>query len=112
MAVVEAKSGKLLANLPIGDGVDGVAFDDAARVAVSANGEGNLTVIGERKGKYEVLQTVPTKKGARTIAYDPGSHKVFTVTADFGPLPAATTQNPRPRPSILPDSFVLMSAGK
>ncbi len=112
MAVVEAKSGKLLANLPIGDGVDGVAFDSAGHAAVSANGEGSMTFIAERKGKYEVIQTLASKKGARTIAYDPGSKQVLSVSADFGPAPAATKENTRPRPSILADSFVLVSAGK
>ncbi len=113
MAVVEAKSGKLLANLPIGDGVDGTAFDEAGKVAVSANGQdGTMTFVGERKGKYEVIQTLVTKKGARTITYDPGTKQLLTVSADFGPAPAKTTENPRPRPSILPDTFVVITAGK
>jgi DNA-binding beta-propeller fold protein YncE len=71
MAIVEIPSGKLLAAVPIGKRCDGVAFDPAAGVAVSANGEGTLTIVRETAaGKFEAVQTVTTRPGARTIAFD------------------------------------------
>jgi YVTN family beta-propeller protein len=109
MAVVDAKTGKLLASPPIGGGVDGAAFDPERRLAFSSNGEGSLTVIGEpAPGKFEVVATVPTERGARTIALDPKTHAIYTVTAQFGPMPSAAPGAPRQRPPIVPGSFELL----
>jgi len=54
------------------------------------------------------VQTLATQRGARTMALDPQTHTVYTVTADFGPPPAPTADRPHPRPSMLPDSFTLL----
>jgi len=71
-------------------------------IAFSSNGEGNLTVVHEDSpDKFTVAETVPTEKGARTMALDPETHKVYVVTAKFGPAPAPTADAPHPRPSIL-----------
>ena len=51
------------------------------------------------------MQSLPTQRGARTMALDEHSHRLFTVTAKFGPPPAATPERPHPRPSILPGTF-------
>jgi len=59
-----------------------------------------------------VLQTVTTAKGARTMAFDPSNGKVYLVTAEFGPKPAATSDNPRPRPAVVPGSFSVIVVGK
>lgn len=78
MAVIDVRTGKLLASLPIGKNCDGVAFDPSSRVAVSANGEGTLTVVAETApGKFEVVQTVPTRAGARTITLDETTHSFW-----------------------------------
>lgn len=112
MAVVEAKSGKVLATPAIGEGCDGVAFDTVNKLAAAANGgDGTMTIVGERKGKYEALQTVDTMKGARTIVYEPTTGWLFTASAEFGPPPAATKDNPHPRPSIKPNTFALIGVG-
>ena len=67
----KSPSGKLLASVPIGKRCDGVAFDPASGVAVSANGEGTLTIVKETAaGKFEAVQTVTTRPGARTVAFD------------------------------------------
>src|SRR6202051_2533372 len=114
MAVVDADSGKVLATPAIGDGVDATAFDPETGLAfASCGGDGVLTVVKEdSKDKFSVAENVPTQKGARTLALDPKTHKVFVVTAQFGPRPAPTADNPRPRPPILPDSFVVLVVGK
>ncbi len=114
MAVVDADSGKVLATPPIGDGVDATAFDPETGLAfASCGGDGVLTVVKEDSpDKFSVAENVPTQKGARTMALDTKTHKVFVVTAQFGPRPAPTADNPHPRPAILPDSFVVLVVGK
>jgi hypothetical protein len=105
MAISDIKAGKLLTTLPIGEGADGVAFDPGTGTAFSSNGEGTMTVVQEVKGKYEVVQTVTTKRGARTVAVDTATHRVYTPTAAFGPAPAPTEQNKQPRAPMLADTF-------
>jgi len=93
--------------------VDANAFDDERALAFASCGEGVLTIVHEDSpDKFSVLENVPTQRGARTMALDPSTHQVFLVTANFGPRPAATAENPRPRPPILPQSFVLLVVGR
>lgn len=113
MIVVNADTGKVVAGLPIGSGVDATAFDPETNLAFSSNGDGTLTVIHEDSpDKFSVVETVATRRGARTMALDTKRHNVFLVTADFGPPPAPTAERPRPRPSILPGTFTLLVVGK
>ena len=113
MAVMDADTGKVVATLPIGRGVDGTAFDAETSFAFSSNGEGTLTVVREESpDKYSVVENVPTQRGARTIALDSKTHNIYVVTAEFGPAPAATPENPRPRPTMVPNSFVVLLYGK
>ena len=81
-------------------------------MAFSSNGEGTLTVVDARGDSYSVLQELKTQPRARTMAFDPNNGKVYLVTAQFGPAPAATPANPRPRPQALPDSFVVLVVGR
>jgi DNA-binding beta-propeller fold protein YncE len=113
MAVVNADTGKVLATPAIGDGVDATAFDDETGLAFASCGEGVLTVVREESpDKFSVAENVPTQAGARTMALDAKTHNVYVVTAKFGPPPAATADNPHPRRSILPDSFVVLVVSK
>jgi DNA-binding beta-propeller fold protein YncE len=113
MAVVDADSGKVLATPAIGDGVDATTFDDETGLAFASCGEGVLTVVREESpDKFSVAENVPTQAGARTLALDSKTHNVYLVTAKFGPPPAATADNPHPRRSILPDSFVVLVVSK
>ena len=108
-AVVDTESGKVVTTVPIGDGVDANAFDPGTSLGFSSNGEGTLTVIKEETpDKFTVAENVPTRRGARTMALDEKTHNVYLATAKFGPTPAATAEQPRPRPPILPDSFVIL----
>src|SRR5579863_4460392 len=113
MAVVDADSGKVLATPAIGEGVDATAFDDGAGLAFASCGEGVLTVVREDSpSKFSVVENVKTQEGARTLALDDKTHKVFVVTANFGPPPAPTAENPHPRRTVLPDTFVVLVVGK
>jgi DNA-binding beta-propeller fold protein YncE len=109
MAIVDADSGKIVSSLPICDGVDATAFDDETKLAFASCHDGKLTVIREESAdKFSVAENVPTQEGARTMTLDPKTHQVFTVTAKFGPPPAPTPEQPHPRPTIVPDSFVVL----
>ena len=109
MIVMNAENGKVVKTIPIGKGVDAIAFDAIARLAFSANGEGNVTIVSEDLGdSYFVAQTLETQKGARTIALDPKTHDIYVVSAEFGTAPEPTKDMPRPRPSIVPNTFSLM----
>jgi len=110
LAVMDAKAGRVVTTVPIGEGVDANRFDPTLRYIFSSNGQdGTLTVIHEDSpDKYTVVEDVPTAHGARTMEIDPKTHDVFLVTADSGPRPAATPENPHPRPAVVPGSFVVL----
>jgi DNA-binding beta-propeller fold protein YncE len=114
MAVSDYRTGKVIATVPIGSGVDAGRYDPGTGLAFSSNGEGSITVVKEDgAGKFSVLQTISTSPGARTMELDPTTHRLFTVTARFGAAPEqATADNPRKRPPILPNSFVLLVYGR
>ena len=109
MAISDATTGALVTTLPIGQGVDACRFDPGTQLAFASNGDGTLTVIHEESpAQFVVVGNVPTKRGARTMEIDLQTHRLYTVTADFGPPPAPTAERPRPRPSILPGTFALL----
>ncbi|MDX6574336.1 MAG: hypothetical protein QOE96_289 [Blastocatellia bacterium] len=109
MVVVNANDGKIITTLPIGSGTDAAGFDPETGYAFSSNGDGTLTVVHEDSpDKFTVVENVPTLRRARTMALDAKTHQVYTVTAEFGPAPAPTTEQPRPRPPMLPGSFTLL----
>jgi len=109
-AVVDTGSGKVVTTVPIGEGVDANAFDSGTDLGFSSNGrDATLTVIREETpDRFTVAENVPTRKGARTMALDEKTHTVYLVTAQFGPAPAATAEQPRPRPTILPNTFTIL----
>ncbi|HWW39444.1 hypothetical protein [Pedobacter sp.] len=108
MVVLNAKTGKEVATLPIGDGSDGVAFDPVYQLAYSSNGDGTMTVVKEfSASRFEVLENIKTAPGARTLAIDPKSHHIFMPTADFS---AATATGKRPQ--RVPQTFRVLEIGK
>jgi DNA-binding beta-propeller fold protein YncE len=113
MAVVDASSGKVVATVPIGEGVDANGFDPGPALAYSSNGDGTLTVVHEdAPDKFTVIANVPTRPRARTMAVDEKTHRVLLVTADFGPAPSPTADQPRPRPPMVPDTFTVLVVGR
>lgn len=112
MVVLDTESGNVIATVPIGQGTDGGGFDPGTGLAFSSNGEGTLTVVKESSpGKFDVSETVTTQRGARTMAIDPKTHRIYLPTAEFGPPPAATPDIPRPRPMPVKDSFTVLVVG-
>jgi YVTN family beta-propeller protein len=113
MVVMNADNGAVVTTLPIGSGSDGAGFDPETGLAFSSNGEGTLTVVHEDSpDKFTVVETVPTQARARTMALDTKTHQVFSVTAEFGPMPEATAQQPRPRAPMVPGTFTLLTLSR
>ncbi len=109
MAFVDYSNGKVVATVPIGQGVDANKFDPGTGLAFASCGDGTITVAHEDSpGKYSVIQTISTQRGARTMALDTSNHNIYTVTSEFGPAPAPTADNPRPRPALIPNTFTLL----
>lgn len=112
MAVVDAKSGKVLALPAIGDGPDAAGYDAKRELAFSSNGgDGTLSVIDAKNG-YKAIETLPTQKGARTMSYDAKTDRIYLASAEFGPKPAASAANAHVRPPILPDTFTVLVVGR
>ncbi len=108
LVVLNAENGSVISTPAIGEGCDGTAFDPALNYAYSSNGEGTLTVIKEiSKDKYEVIENVPTKRGARTLVVDHETHTVYLPTADFKPA-----ENGERRPPMIPGSFQVLVVKK
>ena len=112
MVVVDTETLKQIGSAAIGDGPDAAGYDEKRQLAFSSNGgDGTFTVVDAAHG-YTTLESLPTAKGARTMAYDPAADRAYVVTAEFGPRPDPTPANPRPRPAIVPDSFTIMVIGR
>jgi len=113
LAVTDATSGKSVATLPIGDGPDGAAFDPASGNAFASNSDGTLTVVHEDDANhFHVLANVSTPMRARTITLDEKTNHVVLPIAEFGAAPAASAQEPHPRPVMKPDSFGFIVVGR
>jgi len=109
LIVLNADDGKVVQSLPIGKNVDGVVFDPKRQLIFSSNGDGTLTVIHEKDpNHYKVVQTVSTQLGARTVALDGSTGRLFLPTAEFGPSPPPTADHPHPRGSVKPGTFVIL----
>jgi DNA-binding beta-propeller fold protein YncE len=104
MAISDYQGGKVVATVPIGTGVDGAGFDAASGNAFASNADGTLTVIHQdAPDQYHVAEIVQTPQGARNTGLDSSNHRVFIVSAKFGPTPAGARRGP-----VLPGSFTLM----
>jgi YVTN family beta-propeller protein len=109
MEVLDSKTGRIVSEIDIGSTPDSAAFDSNLGIAFSSNGDGTLTIVKEDDpDHFSVSQNVITQKGARTMAYDSDNHRAYLVAASFGETPPATKEQPKPRPPIIPNSFVLL----
>jgi DNA-binding beta-propeller fold protein YncE len=113
LVVMNAKNGKVIQTLPIGDHVDATYFDPASGTMFSSNGDGTLTVIHEDSpNKYLVVEQFPTEPGARTMAFDSKTGHVFLTTAQMGDAPTPTKEDPKPHRKPVPGTFHLLVIGK
>jgi DNA-binding beta-propeller fold protein YncE len=106
MVMMDSTSGKVVANVPIGSGVDANCFDPGTQLAFSSNGEGNVTIAREDSPeKLVVVQTLKTEPRAKTMTLDPATHKIYLGAAKFE---AGGSQK---RPGVVPDSFHILVYG-
>jgi len=104
MAISDYQSGKVVATVPIGKGVDGAGFDASTGNAFASNADGTLTVIHQdTPDQYHVAETVQTPEGSRNMGLDPTNHRIYVVSAKFGELPAGARRRP-----VLPGTFSLL----
>jgi YVTN family beta-propeller protein len=112
MVMLDTDTGKVVANVPIGAGTDGCAFDDATQLAFASCGEGVVTIAHEDSpDKLSVVQTLKTERGARTIALDPKTHRIYLPTAQFQPAPSPSPGQSPARPTIVPNTLKLLVYG-
>ncbi|MGC4101090.1 YncE family protein [Ferruginibacter sp.] len=109
LIVLDAVTGKIVDKITIGADCDGVAFDAATKNIYTANGEGTMTVVHEENaGKFTIVETAVTKKGARTITLDAASHQLYLPTAEFEPMEAGQ----KGRPKMKPGTFQVLVISK
>jgi DNA-binding beta-propeller fold protein YncE len=112
MLMMNSTNGKIIASVPIGKGVDAVAFDPATQLAFSSNGEGTVTIAHEESAeKLEPIQTLATERGARTMALDSLTHKIYLASARFEPTPSPGPDGSVQRPKILGSSGKVLIYG-
>jgi YVTN family beta-propeller protein len=111
-AMLDTETGKVLATMPIGAGVDGCAFDNATQLVFASCGEGTTTIAKEEDPqKLTVVQTLKTERGARTMALDPQTHRIYLPSAQFQPPPSASPGASPARPTIVPNTLKLLVYG-
>src|ERR1700736_2222661 len=112
MAMLDTETGKVIATVPIGAGVDGCAFDEATRLAFASCGEGTTTIAKEETpDKFTVLQDVKTETGSRTMAIDPKTHRIYLPSAQFQPAASPSPGASPGRPTIVPNTLKLLVYG-
>ncbi len=124
MIILSAADGHIITDLPIGNGSDGATFNPATMEAFSSQGDGTLTVVKENSPtSFTVEQTVATPARAKTLTLDTKTGQIYSITAEYGPVPAAPAQAPAPPPGapawmrgprapMIPGSFQILVIGK
>ena len=113
LIVLNADTGAVVGTVPIGADPDGAAFDANGSLIFVANRDGTLTVVHEiGPDNFRVLQNLLTEPGARTIALDSKSGRIYLPFARFGAPPLPTKSQPKPRPPMVPESFGILVVGK
>lgn len=110
MAVSDPATGKVVAMMPIGPGVDAAAYDaDRKLVFASNGGDGTVSVVRQESAdKYTVAATVATKRGSRTMALDPKTHTLYLASVEYGPTPETPPGGRPARAPVIPGSFALL----
>jgi len=112
MVMLDTETGKVITTVPIGAGVDGCAFDETTQLAFASCGEGTTTIAKEETPeKLSVVQTLKTERGARTMALDPKTHRIYLPSAQFQPPPSPSPGASPARPTIVPNTLKLLVYG-
>ena len=108
MLMMDGTSGKVLAEVPIGKGVDATCFDPGTRLAFASCGDGTTTIAREDGDKLTVVQTLKTEPRAKTMTLDPKTHRIYLASAKFGPAPEG---GGRRRAPMIPGTFKILVYG-
>jgi len=109
MTMLDTQSGKVVGTTAIGTGVDGAAFDDATQLVFASCGEGVTNIVKEETPeKLRAVQTLKTERGARTMALDPKTHRIYLPSAKFEPAPSPSPGASPIRPGIVPNTLKLL----
>jgi DNA-binding beta-propeller fold protein YncE len=97
MLMIDSTNGKVVYSVPIGEGVDSNWYDPGTKLAFSSNGgAGTVTIAREESPTMlKVIQTLKTRRGARTMALDPSTHTIYLAVTDYGPQPAGSKERPK-----------------
>ena len=109
LLILNAEDGKIIDKIKIGKGCDGLVFDELENTIYTSNGEGTISVVKQISGdQYEIQSPITTKKGARTIALDRNSHRLYLPTAEFDPKEL----NEKVRPKMKEGTFQVLVVGE
>jgi DNA-binding beta-propeller fold protein YncE len=112
MVMMDSTNGKVVASVPIGEGVDATKFDSATQLAFCSCGDGTVTIAHEDSpDKLTVVQTLKTEPRARTMALDPKTHKIYLASAKFGAASDQPSGGKKGRPSAVPGTFKVLVYG-
>src|SRR6476660_2034425 len=112
MTMLDTQSGKVVGTAPIGTSVDGAAFDDSTQLVFASCGEGVTHILKEETPeKLSAVQTLQTKRSARTMALDPQTHRIYLPAADFQPAPSPSPGASPVRPTMIPNTMRLLVYG-
>src|SRR3984893_14261594 len=110
MVILDSNNGNVIGSVPIGQGPDDSAYDPSTGLVYISNGDGTVSIIRqESPDRYNVLETVKTASGARNMALDLKTKKMFLPLSDREP---PTAQSPNPRGNVIPGSFRVLVFGR
>lgn len=113
LVVLDSDSGKVLQSFPISAGVDAAAYEPETGLIFASTRDGMVHVFREESpDKFSEAETIKTEFGAKTMGLDAKTHKLFLATADFGPAPAPTAEQPHPRRTAIPGTFRVLVYGR
>jgi hypothetical protein len=111
--VIDADSGKIIQSFPISAGADANVFEPTTGMLYVSTREGKVHIFHEDSpDKLSEVETVTTEYGAKTMALDPKTNRIFLTTSDFGPAPAPTKEEPNPNRRAIPGTFRLLVYGR
>jgi DNA-binding beta-propeller fold protein YncE len=112
MVILDSNNGNVIGSVPIGQGPDDSAYDPSTGLVYISNGDGTVSIVRQESAdRYNVLETVNTAPGARNMALDLKTKKIFLPLSDREPPPPPTAQNPNPRGNVIPGSFRVLVFG-
>jgi len=113
LVMMNADDGKIVQSLPISAGVDGSVYEAATALLFVSTRDGKVHIFHEDSpDKLTEVETLKTEYGAGTMGVDQKTHNLFLTSADFGPMPAPTKEDPHPERKPIPGTFRVLIYGR